>query len=78
MFDFADLVEQIDKTNKTNLKVKALEKFFSTASDQDKVWAIALFSSKKPKRSVKTSDLRVYTLHKWPKFHYGFLKKATI
>ena len=60
MFDFTDLVEQIDKTNKTNLKVKALEKFFSTASDQDKVWAIALFSSKKPKRSVKTSDLRVY------------------
>jgi len=46
MFDFADLVEQIDKTNKTNLKVKALEKFFSSASDQDKVWAIALFSSK--------------------------------
>ena len=60
MFDFADLVEQIDKTNKTNLKVKALEKFFSSASDQDKVWAIALFSSKKPKRSIKTSDLRVY------------------
>ena len=60
MFDFADLVEQIDKTNKTNLKVKALEKFFSIASDQDKVWAIALFSSKKPKRSIKTSDLRVY------------------
>ena len=60
MFDFADLVEQIDKTNKTNLKVKALENFFSSASDQDKVWAIALFSSKKPKRSVKTSDLRIY------------------
>ena len=60
MFDFADLVEQIDKTNKTNLKVKALEKFFSSATDQDKVWAIALFSSKRPKRSVKTSNLRVY------------------
>ena len=60
MFDFADLVEQIDKTNKTNLKVKALEKFFFFFSDQDKVWAIALFSSKKPKRSVKTSDLRMY------------------
>ena len=60
MFDFAELVEQIDKTNKTNLKVKALEKFFLSATDQDKVWAIALFSSKRPKRSVKTSDLRVY------------------
>ena len=48
MFDFAELVEQIDKTNKTNLKVKALEKCFLSATDQDKVWAIALFSSKKP------------------------------
>ena len=60
MFDFAYLVEQIDKTNKTNKKVKALENFFSNATDEDKVWAIALFSSKKPKRSVKTANLRLY------------------
>ena len=60
MIDFANLVEEIDKTNKTNQKVIALENFFKNASDEDKVWAIALFSSRKPKGVIKTSTLKVY------------------
>ena len=58
MIDFASLIEQIDKTTKTNQKVKALDDFFKHASDKDKVWAIALFSSRRPKRAIKTSSLR--------------------
>ena len=58
MKDFAKLIEKVDKTNKTNSKVLALEEYFSNASNEDKVWAIALFSSKRPKRAIKTSKLR--------------------
>ena len=60
MKDFAKLIEKVDKTNKTNSKVLALEEYFSYASNEDKVWAIALFSSKRPKRAIKTSKLREY------------------
>lgn len=60
MIDFAHLVENIDKSTKTTLKIKALEDYFKNATSEDKVWAIALFSSKRPKRAIKTSDLRVY------------------
>ena len=49
MIEFAQLVENIDKSTKTNLKIKALELYFKNASNEDKVWAIALFSSKRPK-----------------------------
>jgi DNA ligase-1 len=60
MNDFANLIKEIDKSNKTNAKVLALDEFFTKASDEDKVWAIALFSSKRPKRAIKTSNLREY------------------
>ena len=60
MIDFAHLVENIDKSTKTTLKIKALEDYFKNAISEDKVWTIALFSSKRPKRAIKTSDLRVY------------------
>ena len=60
MIDFAQLVENIDKSTKTNLKIKALELYFKNASNEDKVWAIALFSSKRPKRAIKSSNLRMY------------------
>ena len=53
MNDFARLIENVDKTNKTNLKVLALESYFKLASEEDKVWAIALFSSKRPRRAIK-------------------------
>lgn len=60
MNNFAELIENIDKTNKTNEKVLALEKYFKVASDKDKVWTIALFSSKRPKRAIKSTKLREY------------------
>ena len=60
MNDFARLIENVDKTNKTNLKVLALESYFKLASEEDKVWAIALFSSKRPKRAIKSTKLREY------------------
>src|SRR6202012_2186689 len=38
-------------------RLEALEKYFSEADDADKVWVIALFSGRRPKRTVNTTLL---------------------
>lgn len=58
MKDFAHLVLQLDQTNKTHEKVAHLTAYFAQATDPDKLWAIALFSGKRPRQTVKTSQLR--------------------
>lgn len=58
MKDFVQLFQQIDATAKTNEKVKALEIYFNQASDEDKLWTIAIFSGRNPKRIVKTTQLK--------------------
>ena len=45
-------------TTKTSEKVRALEQFFTTATDSDKLWIIALFTGRRPKRIIKVSQLR--------------------
>ena len=62
MKEFAHLIIQLDQTNKTLKKVEALKSFFLSASDTDKVWALALFTHKRPKRKVSTSMLRQWTI----------------
>ena len=46
------------QTTKTSEKVRALEQFFNTATDSDKLWIIALFTGRRPKRVIKVSQLR--------------------
>ncbi|MGD1846920.1 MAG: ATP-dependent DNA ligase [Salibacteraceae bacterium] len=58
MRQFAQLFRRLDQTTKINLKVGALHEFFAEASDEDKLWAIALLAGKRPKRTVRTSLLR--------------------
>ncbi|MFP7571554.1 ATP-dependent DNA ligase [Marivita sp. S2033] len=58
MKDFAALFTAVDQTTKTTLKTNALAEFFATASDEDKLWTIALFSGRRPKRAVTTTQLR--------------------
>ncbi len=55
---FADLFIAIDQTTRTNAKVAALAAYFSAAPDADKIWTIALFSGRRPKRAVTTTRLR--------------------
>ena len=57
---FAQLIKTIDSTNKTNLKVEALANYFQQASDQDKVWTIAILSHRRPPRPVNTTLIREY------------------
>lgn len=57
---FAQLIQTLDSTNKTNVKVDALANYFREASDRDKVWTIAILSHRRPSRPVNTTLMREY------------------
>ena len=57
---FAQLFTELDQTTKTLTKVKALVNYFGAVSDQDKLWAIALLSHRRPKRTVITTLLSLW------------------
>ncbi|MEL6864143.1 MAG: ATP-dependent DNA ligase [Bacteroidota bacterium] len=58
MKHFARLFNELDQTTKTLKKVASLVAFFESANDRDRLWAIAILSHRRPKRTVKTSQLR--------------------
>jgi DNA ligase-1 len=58
MKGFAALFLAIDQTTRTSAKVAALADYFNAAPDDDKLWTIALFSGRRPKRAVTTTRLR--------------------
>lgn len=58
MKHFAQLVQSLASSTKTNDKLQALEDYFSAAADQDKVWVIAIFSGRRPKRIVNSTILQ--------------------
>ena len=58
MKDFAALFTAIDQTTKTSVKTRALAEYFRTAEEDDKLWTIALFSGRRPRRAVTTTQLR--------------------
>src|SRR5215204_7218389 len=60
MRQFAELVTKLGSTTKTNDKLDALVDYFLTADDKDKVWVIAIFSGRRPKRAVNTTQLATY------------------
>ncbi len=62
MKQFSQLINSLEITNKTNAKLDALVNFFETALDKDKLWLIALFTGKRPKRPVKTSLLKQWCI----------------
>lgn len=54
---FTELVNILGTSTKTNDKLDALSRYFSLADDKDKVWVIAIFSGRRPKRTVNSSQL---------------------
>ncbi|MEO6949593.1 MAG: ATP-dependent DNA ligase [Ginsengibacter sp.] len=57
MENFALLIKKLGTSNKTTDKINALVTYFSKANDEDKVWVIALFSGRRPKRIASGSLL---------------------
>ncbi len=60
MKDFAALFARIDESTKTSVKTAALADYFRTAPDDDKLWTIALFSGRRPKRTITATKLRAW------------------
>ena len=57
MKHFSRLFTELDQTTKTLGKIRALYEYFERASDEDKLWAIALLSHRRPKRTVNATYL---------------------
>jgi DNA ligase-1 len=51
---FASLVKVLGSSTKTNDKLQSLSDYFASAGDKDKVWVIAIFSGRRPRRSVNS------------------------
>lgn len=62
MKDFATLINAFDSTNKTSLKQEAILRFLDEASSQDKLWFLALFTGKKPKRNVNSTFMKQWAM----------------
>lgn len=58
MKQFADLFDALDQSTKTSVKVNELAAYFATAPDKDAVWTIALLSHRRPKRTVRSNELK--------------------
>lgn len=58
--NFVALFERIDSSTKTSDKVEAIYSYLQTADETEKLLAISLLMGYKPKRPVKTTDLRLW------------------
>ncbi|HEY0298290.1 MAG TPA: ATP-dependent DNA ligase [Arachidicoccus sp.] len=57
---FTQLFDEIDGTTKTNAKVDALVHYFEQASEKDILYTVALLTGNRPRRPVKTRDLKLW------------------
>jgi len=60
MKDFAKLIATLDQTTSTTKKKEALIHYFQEAVEEDRIWTIALFTHRRPRRSVNTTLLRAW------------------
>lgn len=58
MQHFALLIETLGNTTKTSEKLNALVNYFSVANQQDKIWVLALFTGRRPKRTITSTLLK--------------------
>ncbi len=62
MKHFSRLVQLLGTSTKTNAKLQALVDYFTVADPRDKVWVIAIFSGRRPRRAVNTTLLATWCL----------------
>ncbi|HMR20068.1 MAG TPA: ATP-dependent DNA ligase, partial [Sphingobacterium sp.] len=62
MKTFANLINALDSTNKTNQKLEAIDIFLNEATENDKLWFLALFTGKRPKRNVSTTLMKQWAM----------------
>jgi DNA ligase-1 len=60
MKDFAALYQCLDETTKTNRKIDCLRNYFASVAASDGAWAVYFLTGRKPKRLVRSGDLRAW------------------
>ena len=55
---FIELFESLDSTTSSNKKLEYLTSYLGQVSDEDKLWCIALFTHRRPRRTITTRFLR--------------------
>jgi DNA ligase-1 len=59
---FAQLIQELELSNKTNDKINALVTYFNEAEDKDKPYVIAMFTGKRPKRPINTAFIKQWAI----------------
>lgn len=59
---FAQLIQELELSNKTNDKIEALVNYFNEADERDKPFVIAMFTGKKPKRPITTTLIKQWAI----------------
>ena len=59
---FAALVQVLATSTKTNAKIIAIQEYFENADPADKIWVIALFTGRRPRRSVTGAMLTLWCM----------------
>ena len=62
MKKFAELIKDLDSTNKTTEKISYITQYLSSANDSDKLWMIFLLSGGRIKKNFTTPELRQWTV----------------
>ena len=58
---FTELIASLDNTTSSSVKTLLLSEYFiSEVEELDKLWAIALFTGKRPPRTINTTLLRTW------------------
>lgn len=60
MKTFVNLFQALDRTTRINDKIDALVDYLKIVNDEDKLWTIALFTDRQPKRAIKSTQLRAW------------------
>lgn len=59
---FARFIDTVEGTNKSNARLDAIVDYLRQAPEKDKLWFIALFTGKRPKRNVNTNLMKEWAL----------------
>lgn len=55
---FSSLITSLDETTSMNARLLALQQYFERAPEADALWAIALFTGRRPRRPINTTLIR--------------------
>jgi DNA ligase-1 len=57
---FAELFRDLEASNRTEAKLRALERYFAEASAEDAAWGLAFLIGQRPRRAVNSTLLRAW------------------